>query len=74
MNKNKGFTLMELVVAMALLVFVFLFSAALFDRAIQGTPKLRNTITKNSEALSKMEDGIIDVKEAYIYNQKAVKA
>ena len=64
---------MELVVAMALLVFVFLFSAALFDRAIQGTPKLRNTITKNSEALSKMEDGIIDVKEAYIYNQKAVK-
>ena len=54
MNKNKGFTLMELVVAMALLVFVFLFSAALFDRAIQGTPKLRNTITKNSEAMSKM--------------------
>lgn len=73
MKKNKGFTLIELIVAMALLVFVFLFSAALFDRAIQGTPKLRNTITKNSEALSKMEDGIIDVKEAYIYNQKAVK-
>jgi|GEM_PF-894871 hypothetical protein len=73
MNKNKGFTLIELIVAMALLVFVFLFSAALFDQAIQGTPKLRNTITKNSEALSKMEDGIIDVKEAYIYNQRAVK-
>ncbi|EFM38148.1 prepilin-type cleavage/methylation N-terminal domain protein [[Eubacterium] yurii subsp. margaretiae ATCC 43715] len=73
MKKNKGFTLMELIVAMALLVFVFLFSAALFDQAIQGTPKLRNTIAKNSDTLSAMEDGIIDVKEAYIYNQRAVK-
>ena len=73
MKKNKGFTLMELVVAMALLVFVFLFSGALFDQAIQGTPKLRNTISKNSDALSTMEDGIIDVKEAYRYNQKPIK-
>ncbi|EJP21373.1 prepilin-type cleavage/methylation N-terminal domain protein [Peptostreptococcaceae bacterium AS15] len=73
MKKNKGFTLMELIVAMALLVFVFLFSAALFDQAIQGTPKLRNTISKNSDTLSAMEDGIVDVRAAYIYNQKAVK-
>ena len=65
MNKKRGFTLIELIIAMGLLVFVFMLSSALFDRAIQGTPKLRNTITKNSETLSKMEDGIIDVKEAY---------
>ena len=64
MRKNKGFTLIELIVAMGLLVFIFLLSSALFDRAIQGTPKLRETITKNSETLSKMEEGIIDVKEA----------
>lgn len=73
MNKKRGFTLIELIIAMGLLVFVFMLSSALFDRAIQGTPKLRNTITKNSETLSKMEDGIIDVKEAYRYNQSAVK-
>ena len=73
MRKNKGFTLIELIVAMGLLVFIFLLSSALFDRAIQGTPKLRETITKNSETLSKMEEGIIDVKEAYRYNQTAVK-
>ena len=73
MRKNKGFTLIELIVAMGLLVFIFLLSSALFDRAIQGTPKLRETITKNSETLSKMEEGIVDVKEAYRYNQTAVK-
>lgn len=73
MNKKRGFTLIELIVAMGLLVFVFMLSSSLFDRAIQGTPKLRNTISKNSETLSKMEDGIIDVKEAYRYNQSSPK-
>ena len=67
MKNNKGFTLVELLISMMLLSFVIILSATLFDRAIQGTPKLRESIVNTSESSSQMEMAILRIKDIYRY-------
>lgn len=65
MKNNKGFTLIELLISMMLLSFVIMMSATLFDNAIQDVPKHKQAIENTSIGSSKMETGILEIKEIY---------
>lgn len=68
MNKNRGFTLVELVLSIALLTFIIVVSSSLYDRAFKITPELRKSTTNIVKASSLIENNIQMARDfSYLY-------
>lgn len=56
MKKKRGFTLVELVISIALLSVIIMMSSTLYDSAIKVVPSLRDITNKNEKSVSIIEN------------------
>lgn len=68
MNKNKGFTLIEVLLAITLLSFVIMMSNAFFSGVLKQNKTNRKVITNNSDISSFMEERIVSLRKISSYH------